>query len=53
MAKALCYNFSIFSYLRDTVLSDNKKLVKLGLGVIAIAGLGYIIYRMVKNPPKS
>lgn len=42
-----------YPYLRDTVLADNKRLVKLGLGVIAIAGVGYIIYKLVKNPPKS
>lgn len=37
------------SYLRDAVLADNKKLLKIGVGVIGIAGVGFIIYKLVKS----
>ena len=43
------FSISVCSYLRDAVLADNKKLLKIGVGVIGIAGVGFIIYKLVKS----
>lgn len=40
--------FSIFSELKDIVLANDKKLLKIGLGVVTICGVGFIVYKIVK-----
>lgn len=36
-------------YIRDLTLRNDQRLLKVGLGVMTFAGLGYIVYRLVKS----
>ncbi|XP_060588592.1 mitochondrial Rho GTPase 1-like isoform X2 [Ruditapes philippinarum] len=35
--------------LKDLVLANDKRLLKIGLGVVTVTGVGFIVYKVVKN----
>jgi hypothetical protein len=43
------FYFSFFSDLKDLVLANDKRLLKIGLGVVTVTGVGFIVYKVVKN----
>lgn len=37
------------SDLKDLVLANDKRLLKIGIGVVTITGVGFLVYKLVKN----
>lgn len=40
--------FFFFSDMKDLVLANDKRLLKIGLGVVTVAGVGFLVYKVVQ-----